>query len=251
MKHDGEHVVYQGSDARRYLSPEKQSLPLVIIACYCGNFGGKAPCVAESLLLTGGGPPAVIAATTESQPLTNFYTCVSLLKNLDYGPKRLGDLWLEAQNGMLGMRNIVLERLLKHIEGKLEDELDIAKVKRDQVLMHAFLGDPALRLRLPERLEAEIQETSSGRRWRVKKPEGAQRLYVEFRKEIGVMSAGTDRSTSEQFEREFEAASYQLQFGILEELDSLARWEGVIQQSGTLRLVAESKSKLYVMAWKL
>ena len=251
MKHDGEHVVYEAADARRYLSPEKQSIPLAIIACYCGNFGGAKPCLAESLLLTAGGPPAVIAATTESQPLTNFYTCVSLLKHLDYGPKRLGDLWLTAQNGMLGMRTIVLERLLKHVEGKLEAELDIAKVKRDQMLMHAFLGDPALRMRLPERLEASLEQTSTGWRWRVKKPEGAQRLYVEFRKEIGVMSASAERSTSAQFEREFAEASSQLRFGTLEELDSSVDWEGEIHQSGTLRLVAECKSKLYVTAWKL
>jgi len=251
MEHEGEYVVYQASDTRRYLSPKKQSIPVVIIACYCGNFGGREPCLAESLLLTVGGPPAVIAATTESQPLTNFYTCASLLKHLDYGPKRLGDLWLEAQNGMLGMRNILLERLLKHVEGKLEAELDITKMKRDQMLMHAFLGDPALRMRLPERLEAEIEQTSSGRRWRVKKPSGAERLYVEFRKEIGVMSARTERTTSSQFEQEFEGASSQLRFGTLEELDSSVNWEGEIQQSGTLRLVAQCKSKLYVIAWKL
>ena len=250
MKHEGKYVVYQAEDARRYLSPKQQSLPLLIIACYCGNFAGAKPCLAESLLLTAGGPPAVIGATTESQPLTNFYTSISLLKHLDYGPKRLGDLWLETQNEMLQMRNIMLEKLLKHVEGKLEEELDISQVKRDQMLMHALLGDPALRMHLPERLEADLEQTSSGWRWRAKKPEGAERLYVEFRKEIGAMSASSARSTSSQFGQDFEEAGSQLRFQVLEELDSQANWEGEIQQSGTLRLVAECKSKLYVMAWK-
>ena len=144
----------------------------------------------------------------------------------------------------------MLERLLKHIEGKLEDELDIDQVKRDQMLMYALLGDPAMRLSLPLPLNVERKQTDAGTSWCVTKPKDAQRLYVEFRKDIGFMSPSTARSTSEQFEQEFIDANHGLRFQLLEELDASENWQGLINQPGTIRLVAESKSKLYTCSWK-
>ena len=249
MRAPSRYIVYQADHARRYLSPDKQSSPLAIIACYCGDFSGQTPCLGESLLLEPGGPPAVIAATTESQPLTNFYSSISLLKSLDGSPKRLGDLWLRSQKQMLQMRDILLERLLRHVEGKLEEELDMAKVKRDQMLMYAILGDPALRLRWPGRLEAEIKQTKEGWQWRAKKPADAERLYVEFRDEIGIMPVRNQSLDPSLARQEFEKANNQLRFKCVEELDSRQKWGGIFKQSGTWRLTAVGSTKIYVMAW--
>jgi peptidase C25-like protein len=251
LSHQSKYIVYNAVHARKYLAPDKQSSPLAIIACYCGNFAGKEPCIAESLLLQAGGPPAVIGATTESQPLSNYYSSKALLKQLNGGPKRLGDLWLQAQQQMLGMREFLLERLMRHVEGKLEDKLDIAKVKRDQMLMYSILGDPALRMRFPERLEAEIEKTNDGWHWRATKPTDAQRLYVEFREAVGGMTEKNPSADPANALQAFEKANSQLQFKTLKELDSDQAWEGLFKQSGTLRLVAEGKTKLYVRAWQL
>jgi hypothetical protein len=251
LRHQSRYIVYKAVHARKYLSPHKESMPLIIIACYCGNFAEKDPCLAESLLLQEGGPPAVIGATTESQPLSNYYSSVALLKRLNEGPSRLGDLWLSAQIQMLGMRDILLERLMRHVEGKLEAELDMTKVKRDQMLMYSILGDPALRLRLPVLLDAEIRKRNEGWHWRVTKPADAQRLYVEYREEIGALPMQLPSSDPSLVLQAFEKANRRLQFQTLKELESDENWEGIFKQSGTLRLVVEGKSKLYVKAWNL
>ena len=49
----------------------------------------------KSFVMSPGGPVAAIGATTESHPLTNYYSGVELLKRLSGKYRRLGDLWLE------------------------------------------------------------------------------------------------------------------------------------------------------------
>ena len=56
-------------------------------------------------------------------------------------------------------RDFMMEHLLKDAEGKLEDEISVGKLKRDQILMYALLGDPATHLRIPDLLEATVKRT--------------------------------------------------------------------------------------------
>ena len=61
-----------------------------------GNFTAK-PCQAKSLLFLPGGPVATIGATTESHPLTNYFSGACLLTALGGQEKQLGTIWLNAQ----------------------------------------------------------------------------------------------------------------------------------------------------------
>jgi len=63
------------------------------------------------------GPVAVIAATTESHPLMNYYSGVALLVQLSGTERRLGPLWLNAQQQAANAREPLMELLLKDVEG--------------------------------------------------------------------------------------------------------------------------------------
>ncbi len=106
---------------------------------------------------------ATIAATTESHPLTNFYSSIALMEALRRADTdRVGDLWFAAQRKALGMRKPLIERMLKNVEGALEVEIDIPKLKRDQLQMYAYLGDPALAIALPRELEVDVEKDADG-----------------------------------------------------------------------------------------
>ena len=53
--------------------------------------------------------------------------------------------------------------------------------RRDQVLMYELLGDPATRLRLPEKLQASVEKIDGKWHWRAVKPPRAAQLEVGFR----------------------------------------------------------------------
>lgn len=90
-------VWYRASDAAVTLSKGPPTAPLFFFSCESGHFGQATPCEAEEFLLMPGGPVATVAATTESHPLPNYFSGVSLLKAFGRRERRLGALWLNAQ----------------------------------------------------------------------------------------------------------------------------------------------------------
>ncbi|MHC4934262.1 MAG: C25 family cysteine peptidase [Planctomycetota bacterium] len=250
MRHDSQGIWYRAEDARRHLSEGVPCAPLVLLACNCGEFNRSRPSLAEELLLLPGGPVATIGATTESHPLTNYYTGVCLLKALDgkYGPHaRLGDLWLEVQRRAVVEQDPIMERILKDVEGKLEAEIDVDRLRRDQQLMYALLGDPAQKLTLPARLVAEITQKEGVWSWKAERPMGATRL------EIGFQPAGRSNVSFNKLPQEkessralFKLANTMGGFTRFESRDDQQAWIGILRQKGTLRLVATGPGLLRV-----
>ena len=117
--------------------------PLIFFSCHSGDFVAAEPCQAKALLFCRGGPVAVIGATTESHPLTNYFSGVCLLQALRGKEARLGSIWLQAQQEAQRRHDFVMAMMLRDVEGKLDKEIDEAKLRRDQLLMYAILGDPA------------------------------------------------------------------------------------------------------------
>jgi hypothetical protein len=242
MRHGAQGIWYRADDARRHLSEGPPCAPLVLLACNCGEFNRDRPSLGEELLFLPGGPVATIGATTESHPLTNYYTGVCLLKALDgkYGShSRLGDLWLEVQRRATREQDPIMERILRDVEGKLEAEIDIDRLRRDQQLMYALLGDPALKLTLPAPLAAEITQKNGVWSWKAEHPEGANRL------EIGFQPAGRTNVSYNKLPQEKESARALFKlantvggFTRFESRDDEQAWIGILRQKGTLRLVA-------------
>jgi len=155
--------------------------PLVILACSCGAFDGRGESLAEGLLWIERGPVAVVAATRESHPLPNAITGACLLRALDGEARRVGPLWADAMRRARAHRAPALEKALLEVEGNLGVPLNPRKLMADQVRLYAVLGDPATRLRRPERLHGRLEREGGVWRWRVDKPAGAARLHVQFR----------------------------------------------------------------------
>ena len=72
-------VWYTADDARAEFSKGPPTPPLVFFTCESGNFTQATPCLAKSLLFLPGGPVATMGATTESHPLTNYFSGACLL----------------------------------------------------------------------------------------------------------------------------------------------------------------------------
>jgi hypothetical protein len=223
----------------------------VIIACSCGDFAGGENCLAESLLLTPGGPVAAIGATTESHPLTNYFSGLCLLRQCCRTDKRLGSIWLAAQREALETRDLIMERLLINIEGKPEEKMDVTRLRRNQILMYALLGDPATRLPIPDKLQGRIERVEGGWRWQVDKPEDANRLCVSFR------PAGLNFPTVElplakdAAHKRFEQANAVLGFESIGEFAGDEAWKGTVNAEGTLRFVAAGQECIYAVAFHL
>jgi hypothetical protein len=245
-------IFYTASNAAGELGKGPPLPPMVFFACESGNFAGPRPCQAKSLLFLPGGPVATIGATTESHPLTNYFSGACLLAAIGGHEKRLGTIWLGAQRQASRTRDFVMEMILRDVEGSLEKEINVEKLRRDQMLMYALLGDPATRLRLPEPLETSMERTKTGWRWRATRPPGARRLEVGFRKPQALPASPDKKPTSaEDADKASETANACFAFTAQPSPPDDGPWEGICDRPGWVRLVAIGPKTLHVAVLKL
>jgi len=236
-----------GVSQLRFLSMSEKILPPIIqTTCYTGNFTCPSFSLAKEMFLLSKGPVAVIGATTESQPLTNGYTDLCLASELGSADHRLGVFFLNAQKKMLTYRNFIMEKMLKNAEGKLEENINIKKLKCDQILMYVILGDPATRLKLPEKLICVTEKKEEGVYWKAGKPSGADMLYVTFKPDNRKTEMAANSATKEQAEKRYKEADKVYEFTVLERMEKNKEWKGMIDKNGILRLVAIGSQKSYV-----
>jgi len=194
------------------------------------------------------GPVAVVAATTESHELTNYFVALCLSQQLGEKNKRFGSIWLAAQHKAINTRDIIMERILCNADEKA----DLAKVRRDHILMYALLGDPATRLHLPDPLNANLKYIADAWHWHLpQKPEGATKLYVSFRPDWQSLSRVWTPHEKNTARKLFQQANDTFAFRPLAELALDQPWKGTIKKQGTLRLVATGPGRIYAAAFKL
>lgn len=241
-------IGYTAAHADRYLTSGKPGGTLVILSCSNGEFESSKPCLGESLLYMPGGPVVVIAATSESHPLTNTYTGISLLKHLKRQGRRVGEFWVNVQKDAFTMRNFVLESILKNVEGKLGASSDLVRMRQDHLLMYAVLGDPATRVPLPYRLASNVTANGKGWQWKANKPEDATELHVYVRplqQPVQRMRNGLAQQAARQ---RFKETNAKFAFKRIAVLSAKEDWSGTVNTPGTLRLIAIAPGKSYVAA---
>lgn len=249
MRFQRRRIGFAAADARRRFAAGAPGPPMVVFACDSGDFTRGSEALTVALLLAPGGPVAAIGATTESHPLTNYFSAVSLLDALGGKHERLGSLWHAAQLRALKARNFFIERLLRDVEGKLEENINVAGLRADQVLLYALLGDPATRLHLPGKLHGKLRRRDGHWTWRVRKPAGATKLLVGFRPARPTMPPLAAGPLDPAAARErFRQANAAFAFAPLAELAAEDAWTGTIGREGTLRFVARAGEKLHVAA---
>ena len=243
LRFRGKSIDYSASDARADLASGEPAPPMVLFSCSSGDFTGSGRCLAESLLRLAGGPVAVVAATTESHPLTNYFSGKNTLQALKGRHRRLGDLWLSAQRAAMADSSILMERMLANVEGSLEPEINTGKLRRDQALMYALLGDPATTIRLPEPLTARLEATADAWRWSAKRPPGATKLHVSFRPAGLEVPKADGLKDAKRATALFRKANATIAFP---HAPASNTWQGTIPRTpGTLRLATTSTTKLH------
>lgn len=251
MNFNNTDINFGADDAEKALAVGKPAPPLVIISCNTGNFTLEQDCLTESLLFMPAGPVAAIGATTESHPLTNYFSGLCILQQLGSNEKRLGKIWLEAQLRAMKMHDILMEHLLINVEGKLEEKMNDIALRRDQILMYALLGDPATKLHLPDKLEASVKRVDSGWQWEVQKPKDGLKLFAGFRpagRNFPLVTGNPDKTTATKL---FGQANAIFEFIPLEEINSDKIWQGNINKEGTLRLAVIGRDCFYAAAFEL
>ena len=251
MEFENKHFVYTAKQAAAGLATVSNPGPVtVVFACHTGNFAASIDCLAESLLFLRGGPVATIGATTESHPMTNYFSGLCLLRQTKAAHRNIGGLWLNAQKDAMKARDFVMEKMLRDIEGKLEENINTKKLRRDQMLMYALLGDPATTMPFPKALECQIRAEGNVWKWSAKKPKGASKLYVEFRAD-GLKFPEVQLPLKKGSAMvNLEKANEVFAFRSIAELSAGEAWEGKIEKAGTLRLTAIGGKRIYVGSHK-
>jgi hypothetical protein len=145
----------------------------------------------------------------------------------------------------------MVEKILLDIEGKLEEQMNAAKLRRDQMLMYAILGDPATRLHLPQRLRGKIKFVDGKWNWQVTKPEGTTVLHVGFRASGQKFPQLNANDKNVDLDKLFAQADDTFAFKPLKKLGNGDKWAGTLKGEGTLRLVAIGPGKIYAAGIKL
>ena len=258
MGHGGSDAFYSMPVGRKWISyrttqtvgvaGEDPSSPAIIFACDCGNFAHPAESLSESLLKVPGGPVAVIAATTQSHPLPNYYSSICWLQELERHPSdRLGDLWVASQRAGYKKKDALVEMVLANIEGKLEAKLDTPRIRKDHLLLYALLGDPATRLKRPRPLEVTFEREGDQWRWTIPQPpKGASTLHVAHRVPPPLLKPKADDLSGAAAMALYREASSALRFQELDVVRNPKSWAGLVEhRRGTLRLIVEAE-ELYV-----
>jgi hypothetical protein len=185
-------------DDLAHVTSKRPAAPLAILACTTGRFEwDKGPCLAEAMLRHEGGPVVVAAASTESHPLTNYYTAIGLGRTVQRGYRTFGAWWIDAQRIGFQERAPYIEAVMKDAEGKLEPQINVPLLRRDQPLMFNILGDPACRMRFPQPLSFDA--SCEGSRVTVKAdiPTGAKQACLDVMRPQQQYSAGKTTTSAE------------------------------------------------------
>ncbi len=155
--------------------------PLVILTCDTGAFDWpRRQCLAEEFVLQPGGPIVVVAATTESHSLTNCYSAMALVSRLAGPEEGIGDWWLMVQKDASRLHNPFIQRMVLYAEGSLEPIMNVAKLRRDQMLMYNLLGDPACPRLRPEPMQVDVIRQGDELALEGDVPDGCEEMLVQL-----------------------------------------------------------------------
>jgi prolipoprotein diacylglyceryltransferase len=191
--HEGRQIFLGLSDVARLDSITPLD-PLLILACKSGVFDLPAlegDSLSEAFLKHPGGPVAVIAASGDDDPLTNYLALLSISDAFKDGSiATLGELLLHYQRQLhsLSAQDIAkldrglggVERILASASEPRAREFASPEFIREGILRYNLLGDPVVPLRLPASMPVHVEPTANGLVASGKAPEGGARLLVDF-----------------------------------------------------------------------
>lgn len=168
-----------GADSVSLLQSDR-SRPTIglLLACYAGAFDAAVPCLSEQMLLTSGGPIAMISASRLTMPYGNAKFGLSLLESVYEPPNqpqvpgqqriaklRIGDAMLTAQRRLQSDKPGSATQVMIDGVASLISPVgnDLIQERREHAGLYQLLGDPTLHLQraLPISIEANVSTTKS------------------------------------------------------------------------------------------
>lgn len=152
--HSGGRPVLSVNDLQHLNRPADSAPIALLLACYTGAIDATEDCLAKQMLLSKGGPIAVLAGSRVTMPYGNAAAAMALIHSVyERKPERLGDAWLAALAEMampsqsepeLQARRGVIDGLATLLgDGKIDAE------RREHMQLYNWLGDPTMRLTHP------------------------------------------------------------------------------------------------------
>ncbi len=136
--------------AARTVAAGGRSPLALLLACSAGEFDAPGEdCLGEELLFARDGLTAVIASTRISHPFPNALLGRALAKSV-FREATIGAALLAAHRSIAADAGGTLAQLAGPF---LSKSVDRARLVRDHVALYALLGDPAMRLPVPQALE--------------------------------------------------------------------------------------------------
>ncbi|MDQ1255699.1 MAG: hypothetical protein QG656_292 [Candidatus Hydrogenedentes bacterium] len=237
-------VAFTEEDVKTYCGEGAPTAPIVLYTCGSGEFTIADRCMAELFVLSPGGPVAAIGATTDSHPIPNHFSAVSLMDLLSGPEKRFGKLWLEAIRRAETASDPLMDYFVSMAK-RPEAKMDVARLKLDQRLMFNLLGDPAMAIKVPDQVEVRVEKTAEGWHWSATKPAEGATLEVGRRALVPLVKPVAGELDAEAANRAAEEADAAFTFKPVERATDAA-WEGVETESVRLRWVTTGGGRIGV-----
>lgn len=152
-------------DCQQLARPAQAAPIALLLACYTGAHDAAVDCLAQRMMLTPGGPIAVLAGSRVTMPYGNAAAAMALIQSVYYNhPARLGDAWLQTLDELatpsdadaeLQSRRLVIDSLATLLgDGRHDDE------RREHMQLYNWLGDPTMRLTHPQPMTIEAPKAA-------------------------------------------------------------------------------------------
>ncbi|MDA7977673.1 MAG: C25 family cysteine peptidase [Pirellulales bacterium] len=144
------------------LACENGSPIALFLACHTGSFDGELDSLAEELLRRKGGPVAAVCGSRVTMPYAMSVLGSELMKQCFVARRAtLGELMHHAKRGtILNKRDDETSKLLDNIASLLNVHDDLAGERQEHLSLFNLLGDPLLRIGLPETWDLQMPATA-------------------------------------------------------------------------------------------
>ena len=195
--------VLDQRSVKRLRRPANGTPIAVMLSCYTGALDAAEDSIAEEMVLTDGGPIAVVAGSRVTMPYGNTMAALGLIDGV-FRQKlpRLGDAWFNALIAMheeepsdKSATRMMVDALATVVSPAGTNLLD---ERREHMMLYNLIGDPTLRLQHPQEIELGIAtgyDLGEAIQVDVKSPIDGD-LVLSFDRPLGGVSAGDPNQTN-------------------------------------------------------
>ena len=157
--------IFERKDLQRLDCRRGQPIALML-ACYTGAFDHSQECLGEEMLMKPHGPIAVIAGSRVTMPYAMTIMGTGMLESFFSGRcNTVGDLLLQGKQHLIKSQSdrVISRKLLDSMARAMHaDNEDLVAERREHLLLFNLLGDPLLRIPVPQSVQVSTVHRATG-----------------------------------------------------------------------------------------